>query len=43
MLFIMAYSLVLIKVVFYSLYGLVLVKKDYFSVGVLNFYRSLTV
>ena len=33
-----AYSLVLAKVILRSLYGLVLVKKDYSSVGVLNFY-----
>ena len=39
--FITAYSLVLTKVVFRSLRGLVLVKKDYSSVDVLDSYQVL--
>ena len=39
MLFIIAYSLVLAKVVLYSLYGLVLVKKDSSFKGILDSYQ----
>ena len=37
-----AYSLVLAEVIFCSLYGLILVKKDCFFVGVLNSYQVLS-
>ena len=42
MLFITAYSLVSAEVVLYSLYGLVLVKKDNPSEGVSNSYQVLS-
>ena len=42
MLFIIAYNLVLAKVILYSLRSLVSVKKDYPSVGVLDSYQVLS-
>ena len=42
MLFIIAYSLVLAEVVLCSLYGLVLVKKDSPSIGILDSYQVLS-
>ena len=41
MLFITAYSLVLAEVVLYSLYSLVLVKKDSLFIGILDSYQVL--